>query len=135
MFSRTRAVTIAGLSAALTAVPAQAGAPGDVLARPSVSGNAVAAWARALVAGDMAAIVTGCFMVSVLIALAGLRLLLIRPRPDLFLLEDRVGEELPEPETADVIAAAPARPRRLIEAITAAKAQMEISQAEKKHGR
>jgi len=103
----------------------------EVQAYASQAGGASAAFVHAISAGDMASIQKAGFALSGLIALIGLWLLVIRPR---------VAEHEEVWPEAEEVAAAEAegeadRPTRLLEAIAAAKAQMSISEAEKKHSR
>jgi hypothetical protein len=137
MLQPAKAMTLFGAIVVTSAIAAPVRADTMVDAQRSAgkADQAITAWAQALAAGDMAAIVIACLVLSGLVALLGIWLLVSRPRPSMFLLEDRVGENLPDPETAEVIAAAAPRPRRLLEAIAVAKAQMEISEAERKHVR
>ncbi|MBO9671639.1 MAG: hypothetical protein J7485_14110 [Sphingobium sp.] len=119
----------------LWAVPVHAtstqGVLTEVQAYASQAGDAIAAFVHAISAGDMPSIQKAGFALSGLIALIGLWLLVIRPRI--------VEHEEVRPEAEEVAAAEAEsevdRPTRLLEAIAAAKAQMSISEAEKKHSR
>ncbi len=88
-----------------------------------------AAYGQRLLAGDMAAIKIATFAFSGLIALVGLWLLVRGPRVRRLALVHRERQAEPG-ETGPA-----ERPVRLLEAIAAAKAQMAISAAERKHAR
>jgi Kef-type K+ transport system membrane component KefB len=96
------------------------------------AGIAAAAYAQAIAAGDMAMIRATSFVLSALIGLIGFWLLVVGPRAasDVILLGyhgDADPEEAVREQETD-------RPMRFLEAVAAAKAQMAISEAEKKHG-
>ncbi len=137
MRSSFRAVfCIFAAAVALSAGPAYAadtqGVMTEVQAYAGQAGSAVVAFVHAVAAGDMASIQKAAFVLSGLIGLIGLWLLVVRPR----LIEDE--DDLAEADAIDVAAPAESeadRPARLLEAIAAAKAQMSISEAEKKHSR
>lgn len=121
----------------LLAAPAHAASAQDVLtevqAYAGQAGGAIAAFTRAISAGDMASIQKASFTLSGLIALIGLWLLVIRPR---LAEHEEVWPEAEEVAATEVETESEAdRPTRLLEAIAAAKAQMSISEAEKKHSR
>jgi len=129
-------MSLPALAAILAAGPAQAARPTtifeDMQAGAIEAGTGLVAWAQQVAHGDMAAIETGGFALSGLIALTGLWLLAVR-RTNLL----RLGfnPATPEPSEAEASESDIERPVRLLEAIAAAKAQMAISESEKKHGR
>ncbi len=131
--------TLATLATALAAVPARADTLGDAQAMAGRAGTAIQlwaqSWAQGLARGDALAIESGSFVLSGLVALTGLWLLVRRPRR--VIVEEPVVDapELPELALEELAPPEPERPRRLLEAITAAKAQMDISEAERKHAR
>lgn len=93
---------------------------------------AIAVYAKAMAAGDMPHIRATSFVLSGLVGLIGLWLLAMRPHIQFVAFDEAMTEEdAPEPE-AEAESEAD-RPTRLLEAIAAAKAQMSISEAEKKH--
>ena len=129
-----------GLAAGLSAAPAHAGTLEQVLSdaqgMASEAGWAFVGWTQLLAVGDMTAIRAGAFALAGLVGLAGLYLL-VRAPTALMLDADKVEEQevaeqadAPQPAQADT-----GRPMRLLQAITAAKAQMAISEAERKHAR
>lgn len=131
------ALSVPAAAGLLAAAPAQARDAQGVLTEAEAyvghAGHALAAHAHALASGDMPAIQLTSFVLSGLVAVIGLWLLLVSPRRPL----DDHGEEVLETEAAETVSADgdADRPARLLEAIAAAKAQMSISQAEKKHAR
>lgn len=131
------ALSVPAVAVLLAAAPAQARDARGVLAEAEAyvghAGQAIAGYAHALAAGDMPAIQSTSFALSGLIAVIGLWLLLVSPRRP----SDEQDDEAFETEAAETASADgdADRPTRLLEAIAAAKAQMSISQAEKKHSR
>lgn len=128
------AAAAAGL---LAAAPAHAAGTQGVLTEVQAYlariGRAISGHVHALAAGDMATIQLTTFALSGFIGLIGLWLLLVSPRIRPDEAEDEVIE-IVQVETAPAEGETD-RPTRLLEAIAAAKAQMSISQAEKKHSR
>jgi hypothetical protein len=104
---------------------------GALMVYANQAATAAAAYAQAMTAGDMAMIQATGFAFSGLIGLIGFWLLVVRPRAGSDVIQlgydgDAAPEEVvPDQETE--------RPMRLLEAVAAAKAQMAISEAEKKH--
>ena len=95
---------------------------------------AVTVYAKAIAAGDMSHIQATSFVLSGIIGLIGLWLLIVRPRIQAVQFDEETDDKRtaePEVEMSDDGEAD--RPTRLLEAIAAAKAQMSISEAEKKH--
>ena len=127
---------VPALAAILAAGPAQAAKPTTIFEDAQTAaidaGTGLAAWARQVAHGDMAAIEAGSFVLSGFVALTGLWLLVVR-RSNLL----RLGfsPAAPEMSEAEGPRAEGERPIRLLEAIAAAKAQMAISESEKKHAR
>ena len=128
---------VAATAGLLAAAPAHAAAAQGVLTEIQAylgnGGNAIASHVHALAAGNMAAIQPTSFVLSGLVGIIGLWLLLVGPRVRFDEFEDE-AVEAESTETAPTEGDAD-RPIRLLEAIAAAKAQMSISQAEKKHSR
>jgi hypothetical protein len=133
------------LAASLAATPAYAaetnGFLTEVQGYASEVSWAAAVYAKAMAAGDMPHIQATSFALSGVIGLIGLWLLAVRPRIrfDEFRFDEFAGEANEAP-AAEPAGEAPVegdadRPTRLLEAIAAAKAQMSISEAEKKHAR
>lgn len=91
------------------------------------AGGAVLAFAQAVMAGELASIQKVGFAVSGLVALIGLRLLIVRPR------QIDHQDERPEAIEADTAKtdSGTDRPVRLLDAIAAAKAQMSIDEADR----
>ena len=146
--SFSRAAILAGGSL-LAVAPACAGSSGvpihaevilaDAQRMATEWGAAVAAYWRPLMAGEMEAIQMATWLFSGLISLIALRLLIRRPYDLAEAAEPDVPVSSPGPSRAEPVeveaAAEGDRPRRLLEAIAAAKAQMAISAAEQKHAR
>jgi hypothetical protein len=139
MFSPLRRIFwISAAAASSAATPAHAakmdGLLNEAQGYASEAAWAITVYAKALAAGDMPHIQTTSFVLSGLIGLIGLWLLAVRPRIRPFESDEGTDEghsaepiAEPSPESdAD-------RSPRLLEAIAAAKAQMSISEAEKKH--
>jgi Na+-transporting methylmalonyl-CoA/oxaloacetate decarboxylase gamma subunit len=139
MFSPLRCIFWVSTAAiGLAAAPAHAAAMDGFLTEvqgyASEASWAIAVYAKAMAAGDMPHIRATSFVFSGLVGLIGLWLLAVRPHSQFVAFDEAMPEEhAPEPE-AEAESEAD-RPTRLLEAIAAAKAQMSISEAEKKHSR
>jgi hypothetical protein len=97
---------------------------------------AIAVYAKAMAAGDMPHIRATSFVLSGLVGLIGLWLLAVRPRIQFAEFDEAADERYAaEPAVEASVESEADRPTRLLEAIAAAKAQMSISEAEKKHSR
>ncbi len=138
-FSRACRRAVPALLLLPAAAPAQAftfsAVATEAQAAASQTGARIMTVAQGIMAGDMAAIQAVALALSGLIAVIGLWLLVRRPRAVPFDLEQGEGSE-----DRDDDGGAPTEPEetpsvRLLEAIAAAKAQMSISEAEKKHAR
>ncbi len=141
MFSPLRCIFwFSAATASLAAAPAHAAAMAGILTEvqgyASEAAWAIAVYAKAVTTGDMPHIRATSFMLSGFIGLVGLWLLVARPRIQLAEFHERADKGYAaEPAEAASVESEADRPTRLLEAIAAAKAQMSISEAEKKHSR
>ena len=141
MFSPPRHIFwVSAVAVSLAATPAQAadatGFLTEVQGYASEALWAIAVYAKAMAAGDMPHIRPISFVLSGIIGLIGLWLLAVRPRIPFSEFVGTVNDDDTSEPAGDVPVDGEAdRPIRLLEAIAAAKAQMSISEAEKKHAR
>jgi hypothetical protein len=140
MFSPLRRIFwVPVVTAASFAAPAHAAAGGGLLTEvqgyASEATWAIAVYAKALAAGDMPHIQATSLVLSGLTGLIGLWLLAVRPRVPLVEYKEVAERYAVEPADEPPPESDTDRPTRLLEAIAAAKAQMSISEAEKKHKR
>jgi hypothetical protein len=141
MFSPLRCIFWVSTAAiGLAAAPAHAAAMDGFLTEvqgyASEASWAIAVYAKAMAAGDMPHIRATSFVFSGFVGLIGLWLLAVRPHIQFVGFDEAMAEEdAPEPAAEAPVETEADRPTRLLEAIAAAKAQMSISEAEKKHSR